>query len=387
MKKAFVILIFALMAVFAFSLSAGAVEKSDVVSENSSESFDLISDTDKKNLFDSLSDDAKKTLGELGISDIDPDVLSKISFDKLLSMIVSTTAQQSAVPLKSLGCVMAVILLSSLMCGFKSTLNSGKMQTIIDAVTVLCIVSALVIPVNGTILSAVDVIVTASDFMLAYIPIMLVIMLSSGQAAGGSAYYSMMIMAGQGVAQTASKVISPLLNCFLGISIAGAVSPNVNLSGLSAFIGKIIKWLLGFVMSLFTAVVSFKKILTSSIDNVSTRAVRFTLTSLVPVVGSALSDAYKTIQSSVGLLKSGLGVFVIISVLTVFMPVLVQCFVWIVTMGISKAAAEIMGLSRAGKIIEAVSSVVTTLLAIILCIAAVYVISTALVLIMGGAKG
>ena len=57
------------------------------------------------------------------------------------------------------------------------------------------------------------------------------------------------------------------------------------------------------------------------------------------------------------------------------------------TMGISKAAAEIMGLSRAGKIIEAVSSVVTTLLAIILCIAAVYVISTALVLIMGGAKG
>lgn len=381
MKK-LVLIIFLFALLFGIScINADALE-----SPQESAPFEIISNTDKQNLYNSLSDEAKKSLSNLGIDGIDYNSINDLTFEKIISEIISAAANQSANPLKAFISIIAVMLLSSMLGTLKSSLENSRMQQIIDVVATLCITSALVVPVSNTVLHTTEIIVTASNFMLAYIPIMLVVMVSSGQAVSGSAYYSMMIMAGQGVSQIASNVIAPLLNAFLGISIASAVSPNMNLSGITSFIGKIIKWLLGFVMTIFTALLSFKQIITTSLDNVSTRAVRFTLTSLVPVVGSALSDAYKTVQSSVNLLKSGLGVFVIISTAVVFLPVIAECLLWVLSIGLSKAAGEVLNLSQPCKVLEAVSTVVTTLLAIIFCIMAVYIISTAVVLMMGGAK-
>lgn len=381
MKK-LVLIIFLFALLFGIScINADALE-----SPQESAPFEIISNTDKQNLYNSLSDEAKKSLSNLGIDGIDYNSINDLTFEKIISEIISAAANQSANPLKAFISIIAVMLLSSMLGTLKSSLENSRMQQIIDVVATLCITSALVVPVSNTVLHTTEIIVTASNFMLAYIPIMLVVMVSSGQAVSGSAYYSMMIMAGQGVSQIASNVIAPLLNAFLGISIAAAVSPNMNLSGITSFIGKIIKWLLGFVMTIFTALLSFKQIITTSLDNVSTRAVRFTLTSLVPVVGSALSDAYKTVQSSVNLLKSGLGVFVIISTAVVFLPVIAECLLWVLSIGLSKAAGEVLNLSQPCKVLEAVSTVVTTLLAIIFCIMAVYIISTAVVLMMGGAK-
>lgn len=381
MKK-LVLIIFLFALLFGIScINADALE-----SPQESAPFEIISNTDKQNLYNSLSDEAKKSLSNLGIDGIDYNSINNLTFEKIISEIISAAANQSANPLKAFISIIAIMLLSSMLGTLKSSLENSRMQQIIDVVATLCITSALVVPVSNTVLHTTEIIVTASNFMLAYIPIMLVVMVSSGQAVSGSAYYSMMIMAGQGVSQIASNVIAPLLNAFLGISIAAAVSPNMNLSGITSFIGKIIKWLLGFVMTIFTALLSFKQIITTSLDNVSTRAVRFTLTSLVPVVGSALSDAYKTVQSSVNLLKSGLGVFVIISTAVVFLPVIAECLLWVLSIGLSKAAGEVLNLSQPCKVLEAVSTVVTTLLAIIFCIMAVYIISTAVVLMMGGAK-
>lgn len=355
--------------------------------ETPTESLEIVSNTDKENLYNSLSDDAKKSLSNLGVNSIDPNQINNLSFDKVMNELLSAFTKESATPMKALISVISVMLLSSVLSGLKNTLSNNKMQQTIDVVSTLCITTALVLPVSNTILQATNVIVTASNFMLTYIPIMLVVMVSSGQAVSGGAYYSMMIMAGQGVSQIASKIITPLLNCFLGISIASSISSGINLSGITAFISKIIKWMLGFTMTIFTALLTFRQIITTSMDNVSTRAVRFTLNSLIPVVGSALSDAYRTIQSSVNLIKSGMGVFVIISIAVVFLPIIAQCIMWQFTIGISKMTGEVLNLSQPCKVLEAVSTVVTTLMAIIFCIMAVYIISTAVILLMGGAKG
>lgn len=341
MKKfvSIIVIVFGLMILSSFSVNA--VDNTQV-----EENFEIVNNNQKQSLYNSLSDEAKKSLSALGLDSIDADIVDNLSFDKIIAEIISVTMSSSSNPLKSFLSIMAVMLLCSMLSGLKSTLNDGKMQQVIDIVSTLCITSALVLPISNTILHTTNVIVTAANFMLAYIPIMLVVMISAGQAASGSAYYSMMVLAGEGVAQTASNIIAPLLNSFLGISIAASISPNVNLTGITSLIGKIIKWLLGFIMAIFTALLSFKQIITTSVDNVSTRAVRFTLTSLVPVVGSALSDAYKTIQSSVNLLKSGLGVFVIIAIAVVFLPVIIECFLWIISISLSKSAGEVLNLTQ-----------------------------------------
>lgn len=376
MKKIITIFIISISLVIISTVAVNAEENSD----ESSFLYDL------SGIYNSLSDEAKQSLEDIGAASADPNALSEISFNSIVAEILDLAGENVSSPLKGLISITALLLLSSILSAYKSTLNSD-ISTALNITTTLCITCAVAVPAISVINNTASVISTASNLMIAYIPIMVVIMATSGHAVSGASYYSMMLAAGEGVGQLSSKVIVPLLNMFLGLSITSSVSPDINLSGFINMFSKAIKWILGFGMTIFTAVLALKQLITSSLDDVSTRAVRFTLNSFIPIVGSALSDAYKTVLGSVGLLKSGVGVFVILSVAVVFLPVILQSIMWIFTLWIGKSTAEVLGLSQPAKLLEAINVVFSTMLAILLCIMSIYIISTAIVLIAGKGTG
>ncbi len=376
MKKIITIFIISISLIIISTVAVNAEEKA----EESSFLYDL------SGIYNSLSDEAKQSLEDIGAASADPNTLSEISFNSIVAEILDLAGENVSSPLKGLISITALLLLSSILSAYKSTLNSD-ISTALNITTTLCITCAVAVPAISVINNTASVISTASNLMIAYIPIMVVIMATSGHAVSGASYYSMMLAAGEGVGQLSSKVIVPLLNMFLGLSITSSVSPDINLSGFINMFSKAIKWILGFGMTIFTAVLALKQLITSSLDDVSTRAVRFTLNSFIPIVGSALSDAYKTVLGSVGLLKSGVGVFVILSVAVVFLPVILQSIMWIFTLWIGKSTAEVLGLSQPAKLLEAINVVFSTMLAILLCIMSIYIISTAIVLIAGKGTG
>lgn len=376
MKKIITIFIISISLIIISTVAVNAEENA----EESSFLYDL------SGIYNSLSDEAKQSLEDIGAASADPNTLSEISFNSIVAEILDLAGENVSSPLKGLISITALLLLSSILSAYKSTLNSD-ISTALNITTTLCITCAVAVPAISVINNTASVISTASNLMIAYIPIMVVIMATSGHAVSGASYYSMMLAAGEGVGQLSSKVIVPLLNMFLGLSITSSVSPDINLSGFINMFSKAIKWILGFGMTIFTAVLALKQLITSSLDDVSTRAVRFTLNSFIPIVGSALSDAYKTVLGSVGLLKSGVGVFVILSVAVVFLPVILQSIMWIFTLWIGKSTAEVLGLSQPAKLLEAINVVFSTMLAILLCIMSIYIISTAIVLIAGKGTG
>ncbi|MCH5298156.1 MAG: hypothetical protein J1E96_00180 [Ruminococcus sp.] len=355
-------------------ISAGATSYDDLKEQYSADS-----------ILDELPDSAKNSLSDIGIDGIDFDSINNLTFEKIIGQIMNTAAEQSKTPLKIFATTIAIMLLYSILYSLKSSFENNSMQQVLSVCTTLCITCAAVIPVTEVITNGVNIIQTTAKFMLAFIPIIALIITASGRAASSASYYSIMIFAGQGVSQLSANVIAPFLKIFLGISVSSAISPSVNLSGFVQFISRLIKWLLGFIMTVFTAFLTIKQLISTGVDNVSTRAVRFTLTSLIPVVGSALSDAYRTVQSSVGLLKSGMGVFVIIAVAVMFLPILLECLCWMLTLSASKSVGEVLGLREPCFIFESVNTVVTTVFAILLCVMSVFIISTALILMLGGA--
>jgi len=335
-------------------------------------------------LIDELPENSRQILENFGVTGVDYKELSEISFEDVINEVIAIASKESSTPMKITASVIAVMLLYSVLYSIKTSAKSTSMEQILSVCVTLCITCIIVIPVCDVINSGIKIISIASDFMLAYIPVMMVILVANGRAVSGASYYSLMIFACQGVTQASTNIILSLLKIFLGLSVTSAVSPDINLKGFIETAGKITKWILGFIMTVFTALLTFRQLITTAMDNVSTRAVRFTLTSLVPVVGSALSDAYKTVQSSVGLLKSGVGVFVIISVAVVFLPVIIQCLFWLFSLNLCKSVGEVLDLKEPCMILSSVTTVITTVFAILLCIMSVFIISTALVLLLGG---
>ena len=332
---------------------------------------------DMSNVFDSLSDDIKQSLQNMGVDLGDFSKLANLSFENVMGEILSLALGNISSPLKGLVNITALLLLCSVISAYNGSL-SCDISNSLNITATLCITCAAVVPAVGVIGSTGSVICTASNIMLAYVPVMAVIMASSGSVAGSASYYAVMIGAGEGVSQLSSKIIVPLLNMFLGLSITSSVSPSVNLSGFMSMISKSVKWLLGFAMAIFTAVLTFRQLISVSVDNVST------LNSFIPIVGSALSDAYKVVQGSIGLLKSGIGIIVILSVTIVFMPVILQGVMWMFTLWIGKSTAEVLNLNGPAKLLENISSVFSTLIAVLLCIMSIYILSTAAVIMLGG---
>ena len=378
MLKKTVVFLVAIAVVF---LSQITVFAADTTAKTESTTNDINSIYDTSALYDSLSDDVKQSLENIGINGIDSNELSQISFGEVVNEIVKLAGENSAGPLKAVISLTALLLICSLLSSYKNSLSSELSSSL---AAVLCATCTAALPVIEVISDMSTVVKTASSFMLAFVPVMVMIMSSTGHAVSGASYYAMMIGAGEGVGQLSSKVIVPFLNMFLGVSVTASVCSESKLTGITSIISKAVKWVLGFVMTVFTAVLSFKQMITTSVDDVSTRAVRFTLNSFIPIVGSALSDAYKTVQGSVNLLKSGLGIFVIVSIAFVFLPIILNSLLWIFTLSAGKLLAEILGINQVKDLLEGVGTVLSTLLAIVLCIMSVYIISTALVLLMGG---
>lgn len=369
MKKLTAILT-ALIIIFASTFTVSA--------EDSQQYFEY----DYSELYGSLSEDVKQRLIDIGADSADAFSLSELSFDSVINEIGSIASESAQPPLGGLISIIALLLICSMLSAYKSSL-SPEIGTTLNTASALCITCAVLSPAIGTISSACDIIINASDLMLAFVPIAGALMVSSAQPFGSAAYCASVIAAGQGVARISEHIVLPFLNMFLGLSISGGISPDINLRGFTSMISKAFKWILAFSMTVFTSVLGIKQFVTNSLDNVSGRTVRFALSSFVPVVGSALSEAYRTVSGSVSVLKSGLGVFVIIAVAVTFLPILIQCFLWVLALGTGKAAAEVMGLSQSAVLLEGIGSVFSVIIAVLLCVMTVYIISAAMIFTIG----
>lgn len=333
---------------------------------------------------DNLPEEVKDALEKLGIDNKDFSSIQNLSFNDVLSLLAETVSVEARNALPTVCIVLAMLLIYSLFNGVFDTMSNSPLSSVLSLVSVLCIASAIIIPVTDLFRRASEAIKISADFMLAFIPVMTAIMISSGHAITGSGYSAMMILAAEAVGQFFSKVISPLLSVLLTLGVSTSVVPEINLSSISGFFSKSVKWLMSFIFMIFTAFLTLKSMFASSVDNVSSRALRYTVSSFVPVVGGALSEAYRTIHGSVGVLKSGVGVFVIISVLLVFMPVLIKLLIWLFTVNMCKSVSQISSLSGPSVLFESVSTVLSLTLSVIFCIISLFVITTALIITIGG---
>ena len=101
-------------------------------------------------------------------------------------------------------------------------------------------------------------------------------------------------------------------------------------------------------------------------------------------LGGALGEAYKSVQSSITLLKSGLGIFVIIAIAVTFLPTVLQGLGWSFCIFIGKAVAEALGIDGCAKLLEAIGTVFSTMIAVLLCVMSVFIIATAAAFTIGG---
>ncbi len=338
---------------------------------------------DYSEVYNSLSEEAAQALQALGVTSADTGVLSGLRFEDVLAQLTHIAGESMTVPFKGMATVLAVLILCAMLSVYRTTLSGGTNETVQTAAA-LCLCGAVVMPAVSFIGTVGQVIAHCANLFLAYVPLMAVLMAASGQLTGAASYQAAVTAAGQLVARVSADVIVPLLNMFLGVAVTAGVSPQVRLQGLLAALCKTVKWVMGLVMTVFTAVLSLRQGASAALDSVAGRTARFALSSFVPVVGGALGEAYKSVQGGMHTLKSGLGIFVILALAFTFLPVLLQGMGWALCLSLGKAAAEAMDTGGCVRVLEALGTVFSAFIAVLLCVMAVFIIAAAAAFSIGG---
>ncbi len=381
MKKVFIFFTFIfLITIFASNIYAGE-EKENIFNNIYSEQF-KISGADS--LENSIPKESSEILKDMDIDVKDWKSIASVTPDKIFSQINKVGKKKISSPFGSLMPVLAIILLNAIIHSIKTTFGSEHIGKIISSISTLCVCMSIVDPIVKSISSMSAVIKGAAGFILCYIPVMTTIMVASGQSISATSYHVMMIVAGQVISQVSSNFLVPCMNTVLGISIVSSTSETLNLDKICDMFHKITKWILGFSVSIFVGLLTLQNLVSSSADSIGSKTMKFALTSFVPVVGSALSDAFNTVEGCVKLLKSGVGAFGVIAGGAIFMPIIIECSVWIIFLHICVYFGEIFGLTKICSLLKSSSKVMETMFAIIFASMLVLAVSTVLMLVIGG---
>lgn len=331
-----------------------------------------------------LTPEVKKQLKDIGVTSPSWQELNSMSFFDIFGSIMNTIQQQSVTPLNCVVKIMGVVMLVALINSVKSSLGSSSLTAVLNSVATLTVSIILIQPVCQTIEYSTTIIKLSADFMLIFIPVMAGIMLTMGQSLQAAGSYTMVMGAGTAVSQISNNILVPLLNTFLGISVVSGISQRVNLNGFCELINKVLKWVLTFTMSVFTAILTMQSIISSSADSAGVKATRFAISSFVPLVGGALSEAYQTVRGCMGMLKSGVGVFAILATGTIYLPAIISCVLWLAAINIAIALAGVFDMGDIIKLLKSVTTVINSLIAILLCCMIIFIVSSAIMLMAGG---
>ena len=332
-----------------------------------------------------LPDDTKSQLDQMGISGVDWNSIQSIQPNSVFSQILKMLGEGVQSPMKALLSLLGIMMLCALLNSMKINLGEKNMGGIMNLIGTLCICMVVITPIVQSIVKLTGVIQGASTFMLACIPVLVGIMISEGQTVTASSYNLLMLGTTNSISFLSAHFLAPCMNIFLGFSVVSAISPTLRLNTLCNTISKIVKWVLGFCMSVFTGLLTIQSLLGGSVDVTTNRTLRFVVSSFVPVVGSALGEALSTVQGCIKVLKGGVGAFGVLAVVFMFLPILIECLLWQMTLTVCAGIGDVFDLKEITSILNAASKVMSMMLAILLCTMAMMTISTVVVLMMGGA--
>lgn len=334
-------------------------------------------------LMDELDSDTQEKLKILGVDSIDWHEIADIRMEKIFYAIGTSLKASFPKPVKTSAYIIGVILLTSICASLKQTSSQKVLDGVIDVIGCLCICVNALYPIISFVGKTVNMIQNASKFILCYIPVMSGIMIATGQTASAASYNVIMLSACEFISQVAANLLAPFLCILLTIAVVSSISARLDLSGIYDLLHSSTKWVLGLSMTIFTGLLSVQSVVGASVDTSSNKAAKFVISSFVPVVGSALGDAFGTVQSCVKLLKSGVGAFGILGAGALFLPIVTEAFAWIIFLNICSCIGRIFELDKISKLLTSTSKVLSLLLSIVFCCMTVLIVSTVIILVIG----
>ena len=331
--------------------------------------------------FNELPDETSELLEELGIADFDYESISDISLGSVFEHIYNVVVNKADGPLKTGIMIICFVIISSFFKAFSNELYSRN-ASFYSTITTLIIAIFLVTRLTDCISICCSTIELCANFAYAFFPTFCVIVATGGGAVTSMSVNTTLLSLAQGLNAISQIVFIPASNCFLAVSICSSLRKELNLNSIITFLKKVITMGISILSAMFVSVLTLKTAVASRTDALGLRSIRFAINTVVPVIGSSISEGLLSIQSYSGLIKTSVGVVGIIAVALIFLPALIEVVLWRGVLFVAGLCSGVFDDEASGKVISCftdmlliinvilILSMVTTIISIGILIAA-----------------
>lgn len=326
---------------------------------------------------ESLPKETKNTLENFGISADNPNFTKSITYSNLFSMINDFLKNGFKEPFSVFRRIAIICILFALFKTF-SDIRTGVGQAVDLAFSAsLCVVT--VIPMIEKIGVCTNAIKAAGVFMLSFLPAFFGVVTASGKSATASGSSGLLLLAAEITVNFAAFYIVPFVTAYLALGVTSAVSPLIK-SGVPDSVKKAVTVTVSCVFSLFVGVLSIQSTITSAADSVSVKTLKFMVGTFVPIAGSALSDAVGTVGGSMQLLRQGVGIYAVVALAAILLPVIFELLFWRLIFLLSDSLCELLEISAPRVVVKSLDSAISVIITLLLFIGALFIISLSIIM-------
>ncbi len=359
-----------ILLLLSFSVCAHGEEDKDILSSYSREYYDLLSDK--------LTDETKEILENSGFDSIDFEKILSSEPRDIIDFFLNSAKGTLATPLKNFIVNAGVLVITGVCFSYLS--EDEKKKNAVTLVIYAYIALSVCVPMKSLLSAGSAAIRISSNFMLTLLPILAGIIAAGNNPLLALNYNSVTLYLAEAISAFSSNFLVPLEGMFFSLVCVSVVSDTMRIKNLAEMIKNTVVKTLSVLASIFTAFLSIKGILSNIADSVTVKGVKMLVSSAVPIIGNSMSDAYATVVNSLLLLRSSVGVFGIVAICAINLPVVIELFLWSFSMTCSAVVSDVFGLKNIASFYRDISSVIKTFNAILIFCCVLFIISTGILL-------
>ena len=365
MIKKILVVIF-LFIILPVTVKADRVYEYDLTKSTSEKANDKVSE-----FIESLPEEIKKELPESGealkIEEYDFDFFARITGNALKEAIVPAVGTAAALT--------GIVIIAAVFHIFSKSVGSHSLEEVFSFSASVCTALAAFGSIKAVFDMQDKLLSSISNTVLWAMPAMEAVHIASGNlttAVVTSTGINLMISFTQSLF---SKVISPAVYILFVLCIASSVTKNKGMGFMVKSLKGLITGAIVAVMTLMTFVLALQTMAGTAQDSVTVKSVKFAMGTYIPIVGGSISETLSVIGASVGVIKSLCGITAIAALIIAFLGPFANIILSRIAIGLSGAAAEVLGCEREGMLLSECKSICDILIAISLASCAMFIVA------------
>lgn len=320
---------------------------------------------------------------DIDISDIlNSAIKGETDNSNIYKKILSKLGNEVQNGVKSLACILAIIIIHSILKSISESLENDNISKLIYYVQYIAIITVIMSNFSDIITLVKDTTTNLIGFMNTLIPVLISLMLYTGSITTTSILEPIILFMINFIGNLIQNILMPIILIITSISIISKISDRVQIDKISKFLKSSTIWFLGIVLTIFVGVVSLEGTLASSVDGITAKTAKAIVSSAVPIVGKILGDVVDSVLGCGLILKNAVGfVGVIVIIGICIMPILkltVLTFSYKLVASISEVIAD----SKIVKLLDEIGDIFKILLAILVTVTFMVIIGTTLLVKM-----